>query len=162
MKFEFQHGSKLTSENLTKTNRRKRSRLRVCEQCFLRLGSVSVRGIGSDSELGFSGSVFGPGTRTEPKPNRDQISRFFLRNYRNYSKKPNSPASVRGIGSDSELGFFRFGFRTRNSDRTETEPGPRSSFFLGINLLRAIRRPLIRIIFLYRVLEGHGFKNNLF
>ena len=39
--------------------------------------------------------------------------------------------SVQGIGRDSKLGFLRFGFGSRNSDRTGTKTRPNSSVFLS-------------------------------
>ena len=88
--------------------------------------------------------------RTKTQPNRDQI--VFLRIYWNSWKKTNSSVLVLGIGSDSELGFFRFGFWSQTSDRTETElrPNPRlnrdqiSRVFRVKNLVWAICRPLIQ------------------
>ena len=95
------------------------------------LGSVLVRGIERDLELGFLRFGFrscnSDRTKTEPRPN----SLVFWGITKIPQKKPNSSVSVWGIGSDSELGFFRFGFWSRNSDRTKTEPRPNISSILS-------------------------------
>ena len=87
---------------------------------------VSVRGIGSNTELRFSGLVFGLGTRTEPKPNRGWISRFF-----------------QGITK-----ITRFGFLTRTEPKPNWGQGSRG--FWETNFVRAICRTLI-----YMRMDGH-------
>ena len=42
------------------------------------------------------------------------------------------PVSVRGIGRDWGLGFFRFGFQSWNLEWNQTKPGPRVCFSLEI------------------------------
>ena len=126
---------------------------------FLSLGSTSVRGLGSDSELGFFWLGFWSRnldqTETEPRPN-------ILWKNLNSLVKLNSLVLVRGMGSRLELGFFQFGFCSRNLDQTETKPKPnrgrRSRGFQGINLVRATHRPLLEST-LPRLLGSIPIKN---